>query len=119
MIMRNASIQDLQAQLRQFADERDWAQFHTPKNLTIALSVECGELLEHFQWLTDAQSADLPADQKQEVAMELADVFLYLLRLADQINVDLVDAAEQKLAINAERYPVSKAKGNARKYDRL
>ena len=117
--MRNISIQDVQVQLRDFAAERDWAQFHTPKNLAMALTVECGELLEHFQWLTDEQSTDLPKQQKHDVAMELADVFLYLLRLADQVDVDLIEAAEQKIAINASRYPVDKARGNARKYDRL
>jgi dCTP diphosphatase len=117
--MREISIQDVQAQLREFAAERDWEQFHTPKNLATALTVECGELLEHFQWLTDQQSAELPEETKRDVAMELADVFLYLLRLADQVEVDLIDAAQQKIEINASRYPIGKARGNARKYDRL
>ncbi len=105
--------------LRRFTDERAWAVFHTPKNLAMALAGEAGEVLEHFQWLTPEQSAALPAEAHAEVALELADVLCYLVRLADVLDIDLADAARRKLAINAERYPVAKARGRADKYDRL
>lgn len=115
-----ASIEMLQENLRAFAKERDWEQFHTPKNLAIALSVEASELLEHFQWLsTDAsERSDLSDDTIKEVEKEIADVFLYLLRLSDRLGVDLVAAAENKLSINAEKYPISLSRGNAVKYSR-
>lgn len=106
----------LQAGINEFATTRSWQQFHSPKNLTMALTVEAAELQEHFQWLTEEQSADLPTDKRQAVAAEMADVFIYLLRLADVLEVDLVQAAEQKMEENARKYPVDKAKGNATKY---
>jgi dCTP diphosphatase len=112
-------IGDLRHRLRQFAADRDWDQFHTPKNLAIALSVEAGELLEHFQWLTPEQAAHLSANQLAQLRLEMADVLLYLVRLADQLNVDLVQAALDKLDINAKKYPVDLAKGNAKKYTEL
>jgi dCTP diphosphatase len=112
-------IGELRQRLRQFAAERDWEQFHTPKNLAIALSVEAGELLEHFQWLTPEQEAQLSAEQLGRVRLEMADVLLYLVRLADRLDVDLVGAAMDKLAINAKKYPVELAKGNAKKYTEL
>jgi NTP pyrophosphatase (non-canonical NTP hydrolase) len=105
--------------LRDFASERDWAPFHTPKNLACALSVEASELLEHFQWLTDAQSQSLSKDKRAEVALEAADVFLYLLQLCDQLDIDLVAAAQQKMKLNAEKYPPDKARGNSAKYTDL
>jgi NTP pyrophosphatase (non-canonical NTP hydrolase) len=105
--------------LRLFAAERDWDQFHTPKNLAIALSVEAGELLEHFQWLTPEQAAHLSAGELEKVRLEMADVSLYLVRLADRLDVDLVGAALDKLAINEKKYPVELAKGNAKKYTEL
>lgn len=92
--------------LRKFAAERDWEQFHSPKNLASALSVEAAELLEHFQWLTDAQSQALSEDKRVEVGHEMADVLLYLLQLADKLGIDLVDAAHRKMALNAVKYPV-------------
>ncbi len=109
----------LRDELRLFAKARDWAVFHTPKNLAMALAGEAGEVLEHFQWLTPEQSAALPPEARAEVALELADVLCYLVRLADVLDIDLADAARRKLAINAERYPVAKARGRADKYDRL
>ncbi|PTD97080.1 nucleotide pyrophosphohydrolase [Pseudothauera lacus] len=109
----------LREALRAFAAERDWQPFHTPKNLAMAMAGECGEVLEHFQWLTAEQSAALPAEVRAEVALELADVLLYLVRLADVLEVDLAAAARRKLALNAERYPVEAARGRAAKYDRL
>lgn len=107
----------LQQRLRQFADKRDWEQFHSPKNLVMALMVEVAELTEHFQWLTEQQSQSLPDDKLQEVELELADVFLYLLRLADRLNVDLLAAAERKIVLNEEKYPAEVVRGSAKKYD--
>lgn len=106
-------------QLRQFAAERDWDQFHSPKNLAMALAAEAGELLEVFQWTTEAQSASLDAKAQARAAEEIGDVLLYLVRLGDRLGIDPVAAAQQKLAANAQRYPVDKARGNARKYNEL
>jgi dCTP diphosphatase len=111
------SIESLTEALRRFAAERDWAQFHSPKNLACALSVEAAELLEHFQWLSDEQSRALDEGRLEAVRQELADVFLYLLQLADGLRVDLGQAALDKLALNARKYPVERARGNSRKYD--
>ena len=91
--------------LRDFAQARDWEQFHSPKNLAAALSVEAAELLEHFQWLTEAQSRSLPADKRAEVGTEIADVLLYLLQLADKLDIDVVEAARSKMLLNAKKYP--------------
>jgi NTP pyrophosphatase (non-canonical NTP hydrolase) len=109
-------MNDLRDKLRQFAAERDWDQFHTPKNLATALSVEASELLEHFQWLTAEQSARLPPDQKERVRDEMADVLLYLIRLADKLEVDLLEAAAQKIAKNAIKYPAGQVRGSMKKY---
>jgi len=102
--------------LRQFAAERDWDQFHSPKNLAIALSVEASELLEHFQWLTEDQSSELPPEKRAEVRDEMADVLLYLVRLADKLEVDLLDAAAKKIAQNAQKYPADQVRGSGKKY---
>ena len=107
----------LRDQLRRFAAARDWEQFHSPKNLAAALCVEAAELLEPFQWLTEAQSRALPDDTREAVAGAMADVLLYLLQLADKLGVDLVQAAQRKMAINELRYPVERARGSARKAD--
>jgi NTP pyrophosphatase (non-canonical NTP hydrolase) len=98
-------LQQLNQALREFAKARDWEQFHSPKNLASALSVEAAELLEHFQWLTEAQSRSLPQDKRAEVGAEMADVFLYLLQLADKLGIDLVEAARSKMVLNALKYP--------------
>ena len=113
------SLARLTAQLAKFADARDWDQFHNPKNLAMALAGEAGELVEHFQWLTFEQAANLPATTREEVALECADVLLFLLRLADKLDIDLAKAAEKKLKLNAKKYPVEKARGRATKYDKL
>ena len=113
------ALTDLRDRLRLFAAERDWEQFHTPKNLAAAMTVEAAELLEHFQWLTAEQSASLDEPVRAEVADEMADVLLYLVRLADKLDVSLHDAALDKLVRNAAKYPVDKARGHARKYDKL
>lgn len=112
-------IEELQAALRRFAEERDWGQFHTPKNLAASLSIEAAEVLEHFQWLTDEQSRQLTAGQRQAVAHEIADVLLYLLQLSDRLGIDPLQAAREKLAINADKYPADKARGSSRKYTEL
>lgn len=111
------SIQQLRQRLQQFADARDWAPFHSPKNLASALIVEAGELLEHFQWMTEAQSRELDEGRKQEVAHEMADVLLYLVQLSSALDIDLLKAADEKIALNARKYPVDKARGSSRKYD--
>ena len=106
----------LTQRLRDFAAARDWERFHSPKNLAMALAAESGELLEQFQWLTEAQSRELDPSQRELVAAELADVLLYLLRLADRLGVDLKTAAERKIAVNEKRYPVDRVRGSAKKY---
>ncbi len=111
-------IDDLQKRLREFAAERDWEQFHTPKNLAMALTVEAGELQEIFQWLTTEQSQQLDDKQRQHTAEELADVLLYLCRLADVLGIDLADAAYAKLVRNAEKYPAGQVRGKSEKYDK-
>ena len=112
-------LEEIRNELRRFAAERDWDQFHSPKNLATALTIEAAELLEHFQWLTDAESQNLEGEEREKVILELADVFLYLVRLADKLDADLVEAAQRKLVINAKRYPVSLSKGSAKKYTDL
>lgn len=109
----------LREDLRRFASDRDWDQYHSPKNLSAALCVEAAELLEHFQWRTDDESKSLPADQLAKVREEMADVLLYLVRLADKLDVDLLEAARNKILLNAQKYPVDKARGNNRKYTDL
>lgn len=109
------SMPQLAQRLQQFADARDWGQFHSPKNLASALIVEAGELLEHFQWMTEAQSRQLDPDKKQAVAHEMADVLLYLVQLSSSLGIDLMAAANEKMALNAQRYPVALAKGNSDK----
>lgn len=112
-------LTSLRNELRRFAAERDWDQFHSPKNLASALAVEAAELLEPFQWLTDAQSQSLSPKQAEAVRKEMADVLIYLVRLADKLDVDLVAAAYDKIAENAAKYPTDKIKGSSRKYTDL
>ena len=115
----NSDLHTLTQSLRDFALARDWGQFHSPKNLAAALSVEAAELLEHFQWLTEAQSQNLPDQKKTEVAAEAADVLLFLLQLCDKLGIDLLQAARQKLLVNAEKYPAARAHGSSKKYTDL
>ncbi len=117
--MNKPNLDDLKAALREFARERDWEQFHTPKNLAMALIVETAELLEHFQWLTPEQSLHLDAEKVEEVRQELADNLIYLTRLADILGIDLLDAAFAKIAINAAKYPADKARGNSKRAGEL
>jgi len=109
-------LTQLRDALRKFADERDWDQYHSPKNLASALSVEAAELLERFQWLTEDQSRNLPPEELEKVREEMADVLNYLVRLADKLDVNLLEAARAKIEINAKKYPVDKARGSAKKY---
>ena len=113
------NLEDLAARLRAFARERDWEQFHAPKNLAMALAVEASELMEHFQWLTEKQSEELTPEAQGLAAAELADVFIYTVRLADRLGVDLERAVEAKILVNAARYPVEKSRGSAKKYSEL
>ncbi|WP_303907743.1 nucleotide pyrophosphohydrolase [Thiohalomonas denitrificans] len=107
------SIDKLKQRLRRFAEERDWEQFHSPKNLSMALIAEAAELVEHFQWLTEAQSAELAPEKQREVELELADIFIFLIRCADRLGVDLVKAANEKTDINEGRFPVERVRGVA------
>jgi len=110
------SLEELKLSLRKFAKDRDWEQFHSPKNLVMALSGEIGELTECFQWLTEDQSKNLTESQMVEVANEIADVQLYLIRLADKLNIDIIEASNRKILLNAEKYPATLVKGKSKKY---
>jgi NTP pyrophosphatase (non-canonical NTP hydrolase) len=112
-------LESLRDELRAFAAARDWGQFHSPKNLAMALAAEAGELLEVFQWLTEAQSRSLPPDAQAAANEEVADVLLYLIRLCDELGIDPIAAAQRKLLANAAKYPVDKARGTSRKYTEL
>jgi dCTP diphosphatase len=112
-------LEGLRDQLREFSAARDWDQFHSPKNLAMALSAEAGELLEVFQWLTEEQSRNLDAKAHAAVGEEIADVLLYLVRLGDQLGIDPIVAAQRKLVENERKYPAEKARGNAKKYTEL
>jgi dCTP diphosphatase len=114
-----SEIEKIKLRLRHFAKERDWDQFHSPKNLSMALSAEVAEIVEHFQWLTEEQSKSLPEEKLEEVETELADTLIYLVRLADKLDIDLLAAAKSKIEVNEQKYPVDKAKGSAKKYTEL
>ena len=113
--MDNDDLESLRRDLAAFAAARDWDQFHAPKNLAMALIAECAELVEHFQWLTEKQSAALTPEKTSAVRLELADVLIYLVRIADKLGIDLLAAARDKIAINEERYPADKVRGDARR----
>jgi len=114
--MAQQYLDDLQQRLLMFAKERDWEQFHAPKNLAMALAVEAGELMEHFQWLTEAQSESLSDDKRREVGYELADVLIFTLRLAERLGVNLPQLVDEKIQINEQKYPADKVRGSAKKY---
>ena len=109
-------MKDLRDAIRAFIVERDWEQFHSPKNLAMALSVEVAEIVEHFQWLTQEESRNLPPEKLAEVGEEIGDVMIYLTELAEKLGIDPVEAAKAKLEINGKRYPASLARGKAAKY---
>ena len=119
MNRKHPTLATLRVALRKFAAAREWQQFHTPKNLAMAICVESAELLEHFQWLTAEQSVRLDARRRRAVADEIADVLIYLTRLADVMQIDPLDAAQRKMLRNAKKYPVARSKGHARKYSEL
>jgi dCTP diphosphatase len=110
------SLQDLRAKINAFVAERDWAQFHTPKNLAMAMIVEAAELVEQFQWDTPQESQNLNSEKREAVSHELADTFVYLLRIAEVLQIDLIQAANEKIALNAQKYPAEKVRGSNAKY---
>ena len=109
------SLEALRVRLAKFAADRDWNQFHSPKNLSMALIAEAAELVEHFQWLTEEQSYSLDENKKQAVAEELADVLIYLVRTADKLDIDLIKSTWEKIEKNETRYPAEKVRGDARR----
>jgi len=113
--MNNQALEPLRIRLAAFAAQRDWDQFHSPKNLSMALIAEAAELVEHFQWRSEQQSRELDSQTLDAVALELADIFIYLLRISDKLGVNLLDAADKKITINESRYPVEKVRGSARR----
>lgn len=115
--MRANNLTTIRDLVRTFVDERDWDQFHSPKNLSSALCVEAAELLEHFQWLTSGTREELGEAKLAQVGYEMADVLVYLVRLADKLDVDLGAAVEEKMALNRAKYPADRVRGDARKYD--
>jgi dCTP diphosphatase len=110
------SLNELRGRLQAFVEERDWQQFHSPKNLAMAMIVEAAELVEHFQWLTEQQSLELAEGKREQVAHEIADTFVYLLRMADVLGIDLIAAANAKIDLNAKKYPAEKVRGSNAKY---
>jgi len=110
------SLDALRARVNNFVTERDWAQFHSPKNLAMAMIVEAGEVVEHFQWMTEQESRQLDAQTKEQVGHELSDTLVYLLRIAEVCGIDLIEAANKKIDLNAQKYPVDKCKGSNAKY---
>ena len=114
--MPDNTLSALQERLAAFAAERDWEKFHSPKNLAMALSVEAAELVQEFQWLTEQQSASLDVERRERVRLELADVFIYLLRISDRLGIDLLAAVDDKIVLNERKYPVERVRGDARKY---
>ena len=113
-------IEKLKADLRKFVKERDWDQFHSAKNLVMALSGEAGELVEIFQWLTEEQSniENLDEQDRKRVQEELADIFIYLIRISDKLDIDIASAVNEKMKLNDKKYPIELSKGNATKYNR-
>jgi dCTP diphosphatase len=114
--MAEKDFDGIRKQVRQFVIERDWDQFHSPKNLSMALIVEAAELVEHFQWLTEEQSCNLSPEKLAEVELELADIQIYLISLAEKLKLDLVSAVEKKLELNAKKYPADQVRGSSQKY---
>ena len=110
------SLDELKLKLQRFVEERDWTQFHLPKNLAMAMIVEAAELVEHFQWDTLEESRNLTPEKREQVSHELADTFVYLLRISQVLEIDLIQAANEKIALNAQKYPIEKARGKNNKY---
>jgi len=114
-----SDLDEIRQEIKVFRDERDWMQFHSPKNLACSIAIEAAELLEHFQWKTSEESQQIAADKREEIAEEIADVAIYLIEFADNLDIDLVEAIHRKIARNREKYPVEKARGSAKKYTEL
>ncbi len=117
MTPADGQLLEMRDMVRSFVDERDWDQFHTPKNLAMALSVEAAELMEHFQWLRTGENAELGPQKHQQVSHEMADVLVYLVRMADKLDIDLMAAVTEKMVLNRAKYPADLVRGDARKYD--
>lgn len=115
MSLTDKDLESVLSELAKFVDERDWEQFHSPKNLASALSVEAAELLEHFQWLTQAESRDLPLAKRESIAEEVADVQVYLLLLAEKLNIDVFESVKEKIEKNRRKYPANEVRGSAEK----
>ena len=111
-----SELEELRVRVNNFANERDWNQFHSPKNLSMALIVEAGELVEQFQWLKESESYDLSTEKLAAVEEEIADIFIYLVRISHQLDINLVSAAKKKIELNESKYPAEKVRGSARKY---
>jgi dCTP diphosphatase len=112
-------LEEIKLRLREFARVRDWDQFHSPKNFAMAMIVEAAELVEHFQWLSEEQSKNLPPETLDEVSLELADVMIYLIRIADKLDIDPLEAINRKIGLNEAKYPVDKCRGVSTKYSEL
>ena len=112
-------MKELAQTLKDFAEVRDWDQYHSPKNLAMALSVEVSEIVEHFQWLTEEESFNLPPNKLDELKEEIGDVMIYLVRLSDKLGIDPLKAAKEKIHVNERKYPIEKAKGSAKKYNEI
>ena len=112
----SATIKQLQAAIIKFREARDWAQFHNPKDVALSLTLEAAEVVEHFQWKSAEEIEEYIETNKDEIAEELADVFYYVLLLCHDMNIDLVQALEDKMEKNEKRYPVDKSRGSAQKY---
>lgn len=110
------SLEQLRNRINQFVEEREWAQYHSPKNLAMAMIVEAAEVVEHFQWMSEQESRNLDAATKEQVGQELSDTFVYLLRIAEVCGIDLIEAANKKIDLNAKKYPVEQCKGSNAKY---
>ena len=110
------SLLTLRRRINAFVEARDWAQFHSPKNLAMAMIVEAAEVVEHFQWMTEQESRQLDEATKEKVGHELADTFVYLMRIAEVCGIDLIAATNAKIDLNAQKYPVEKCKGSNDKY---
>lgn len=116
MIVAETDFDRIKKQVRRFVVEREWDQFHSPKNLSMALIVEAAEMVEHFQWLTEEQSCNLSQEKLAEVELELADIQVYLISLAEKLQLDLIAAVDKKLALNAQKYPADQVRGSSKKY---
>ena len=112
----DSDLHRIKLRLRKFADDRDWDQFHSPKNLAMALIAEAAELVEQFQWLTEDESKIIQGDKLDAVRMEIADIQIYLIRIADKLNVNLIESVERKIALNEEKYPSDMVRGQSKKY---